>query len=157
MVTEAEGTYARYFGYLNSHVRLELVAGRVRLLGFEDSAIPEADTEHALLDRIDAYLTGTVRDDFDNVPVSLELSDRHVAILEAVRAIPYGESRSVAELLQGAEGFDPDSDEDHNLVREALDANPVPVFVPDHRIRDGPSGAPPPIEQRLRSLERIVT
>jgi methylated-DNA-[protein]-cysteine S-methyltransferase len=40
-------------------------------------------------------------------------------------------------------------------VREALAANPVPLLIPDHRVRDGPSGAPPPVEQKLRAVEGL--
>jgi methylated-DNA-[protein]-cysteine S-methyltransferase len=52
-------------------------------------------------------------------------------------------------------GLDDENEADVTTVRTALDANPVPVVVPDHRIRDGPSSAPPRVEQRLRSLEGL--
>lgn len=152
-----DGVFARRFRYLDTHIRLSIEAGRVERLSFHDAPPEAAGDDHQLLDRIDAYLTGTIRDDFDDVPVALGLPERQVAVLEVVRTIPYGESRSVRELLRSTPDLDPEDDADHDLVREALDANPVPLLVPDHRVRDGPSGAPPPIEQRLRSLERIVT
>jgi methylated-DNA-[protein]-cysteine S-methyltransferase len=52
-------------------------------------------------------------------------------------------------------GFDADSTDDLVSVREALSENPAPLFVPDHRVRDGPSGAPGVVEQRLRSVEGL--
>jgi methylated-DNA-[protein]-cysteine S-methyltransferase len=52
-------------------------------------------------------------------------------------------------------GIDHTDDEDLNLVRTALDENPAPLLIPDHRVRDGPSAAPAPVEQKLRSLEGL--
>ena len=52
-------------------------------------------------------------------------------------------------------GLDPEDDTDRTLVRTALAENPVPLLVPDHRVRDGPSAAPPDVEQKLRSLEGL--
>ena len=52
-------------------------------------------------------------------------------------------------------GLDPTSKDDRDLVRTALAENPVALLVPDHRVRDGPSGAPPIVEQRLRSIESL--
>ncbi|RDZ98709.1 cysteine methyltransferase, partial [Haloferax sp. Atlit-6N] len=37
--------------------------------------------------------------------------------------------------------------------RTALAENPVPLFVPDHRVRDAPSGAPASVAERLREIE----
>ena len=44
------------------------------------------------------------------------------------------------------EAPDPDAPENHD---------PAPLLIADHRVRDGPSAAPPEIEQRLRSLEGL--
>jgi methylated-DNA-[protein]-cysteine S-methyltransferase len=51
--------------------------------------------------------------------------------------------------------LDGDDQDDLIVVREALAENPVPVIVPDHRVRDGPSALPPAVEQKLRSLEDL--
>lgn len=153
--TEADdGTYARFSRFLDTHVQFVLEDGAVVEVTFPERAADTAGDDHPLLDRIDAYLSGTDPEDFDDVRVRLELPADEVEILEAVREIPYGEAHSVKELLHEVLAVD---DADTALVREALDANPVPLLIPDHRVRAGPSGAPPRIEQRLRSLERIVT
>ena len=52
-------------------------------------------------------------------------------------------------------GLDAEDEDDLILVRTALDANPVPVLEPDHRVRDGPSAAEPHVEQKLRSIEGL--
>jgi methylated-DNA-[protein]-cysteine S-methyltransferase len=51
--------------------------------------------------------------------------------------------------------FDDEDDADHEVVRATLADNPVPLLLPDHRVRDGFSAVPPKIEQRLRSLEGL--
>jgi len=53
------------------------------------------------------------------------------------------------------EGLGADDQDDQQQVREALAANPVPLLIPDHRVRDGPSGAPPAVEQKLRVVEGL--
>jgi methylated-DNA-[protein]-cysteine S-methyltransferase len=73
-------------------------------------------------------------------------------VLEALRQVPYGEDVSVERLARMAAGVDPD---DETTVRTALAENPVPLVVGDHRVRDGPSAAPPAVEQRLRSVEGL--
>jgi methylated-DNA-[protein]-cysteine S-methyltransferase len=52
-------------------------------------------------------------------------------------------------------GLNDEDDEDLRLLRTALAENPAPLLIPDHRVRDGPSGAPASVEQRLRSLEQL--
>ncbi|MFW6448910.1 MAG: methylated-DNA--[protein]-cysteine S-methyltransferase [Halobacteriota archaeon] len=152
-----DGTYARYFTYLDAHLQFVVHDGAVVEVSFPDRPAAEAVDQHPLFDRVHDYLGGTVSDDFDDVPIALDLPDDVRRVLEVVREIPYGTAMSVAELLREMDGLDPESGDDEEFIREALDCNPTPLFVPDHRVRDAPSGAPPPIEQRLRSLERIVT
>jgi len=77
-------------------------------------------------------------------------------VLEAVREIPYGEQGSVQQVAQMAAGLDANEDDDLTTVREALAANPIPLLIPDHRVRDGPSGAPPEVEQKLRAPRRTL-
>lgn len=152
-----DGVFARPSRYLETYVQLVIEDGSVTEVTFPERPDESASEDHPLLDRIESYLTGTVRDDFDDVSVALDVPADIVAVLQAVRSIPYGEALSVAELLREHPEFDSTVESNHDLVREALDANPAPLVIPDHRVRDAPSGAPPPIEQRLRSLERIVT
>ena len=152
---EAEsGIYARESAYLERYVQVGVASGRVLSVAFPTA--PEADAGESLplLDRIDAYLEGQVVD-FDDVAVAMTMPTDQGDVLEAVRSIPYGEDVSVEQVARMTPGLDPESEDDHQLIRTALAGNPAPLIVPDHRVRDGPSAAPPEVEQRLRSLEGI--
>jgi methylated-DNA-[protein]-cysteine S-methyltransferase len=148
------GIYARESTYLDCHVQVGIAQGRVISVSFP--ATPEADagTDHASLDRVEAYLQGE-RDDFGDVTVALTTPTGRRAVLERVREIPYGEEATVEQLARMTPDRDPEEASDLALVREALADNPVPLFVPDHRVRDGPGGAPAAVEQKLRAVEGL--
>ena len=148
------GIYARESQYLERVVQIGVVGGRVISVSFPDEPDPEASGDHEILDRIFAYLEG-VDDDFATLEVGLTVPTDQRKVLEATRKIPYGEQVSAETLARMAGVFDPEDDPDLTIVRTALDENPVPLVVPDHRVRDGPSAAPPAVEQRLRSLEGL--
>ena len=148
------GIYACQAPYLERYIQLGIASGRVLSISFPETPEPEAEDEHPILDRIEAYLEGT-RDDFDDVDIAMTMPTDHREVLESVRTVPYGESVTVAALARMSAGLDPDSTDDLTLIRTALDANPTPLIIPDHRVSDGPSAAPPAVEQRLRSLEGI--
>jgi methylated-DNA-[protein]-cysteine S-methyltransferase len=147
------GVFARESPYLDCFVELGVAGGRVLSVAFPDSLDPDAGDDHPLLDRVEAYLEGE-RDDFADVDVALSAATAEHEILEALREVPYGEDASVEQVARLA-GLDPSDQADLQRVREALVENPAPLFVPDHRVRDGPSAAPPGVEQRLRSLEGL--
>ncbi|WP_254537452.1 methylated-DNA--[protein]-cysteine S-methyltransferase [Halomarina litorea] len=147
------GIYTRESEYLDCYVQLGLASDRVLAVSFPEESDDE-DADHALLDRIDAYLEGE-REEFDDVAVALTVPTDQREVLETTREVPYGEQVSVERLTRMTPGLDASSDEDHDAVRTALAANPAPLVIPDHRVRDGPSGAPPEIEQRLRALEGL--
>lgn len=151
---EAAGIYARESPYLDRVVQLGIAGAKVISVSFPRSPDEDATPDHDLLDRIDRYLEGS-RDDFEDVEVALTAPTDQRAVLEAVRDIPYGEQVSVESLARRTPGLDPDDDEDLELVRAALAANPAPLLIPDHRVRDGPSAAPPDVEQKLRSIEGL--
>lgn len=153
-MSDTAGIFARDFGYLDCAVQIGVAQGRVISLDFTSTVEPDAEEEHELLDRIDAYLEGS-DDDFGDVTVAMTMQTEHATVLESVREIPYGEDITVEQLSRMVPGIDGEDDQDRTTVREALAANPVPLFVPDHRVRDGPSGAPPDVEQKLRSLEGL--
>lgn len=155
--TGDDGTVARFFPYLDAHVQLVIEDGQVVSVTFPEHPDADAGDAHPLLDRLETYLSGTASDDLDDIPVATADTNDAEAVLTAVRAIPYGEARSVDELLAELPTFDPANEDDLALLREILAENPTPLVVPDHRVSAAPSGAPPRIEQRLRSLERIVT
>lgn len=152
-VTNEAGIYARESPYLDCYVQIGIAGGRVLSVSFPSTSDEGAETDHPLLDRVFAYLEGK-RDDFRDVDVALAAATADHDILQAVRKVPYGEDANVKQVARLA-GLDPEDGADLQRVREALDANPAPIFVADHRVRDGPSAAPPAVEQRLRSLEGL--
>lgn len=153
MSTEA-GIYARESSQLDRYVQFGEAQGRVISLSFPREPEPGAGDDHALLDRIDAYLGGN-REEFRDVTVALTVPTDRRAVLERLRDVPYGEQVTCDELARMSAGVDPDDEADRRLVRTALSDNPVPLLVPDHRVSDGPGGAPGDVERRLRSLEGL--
>ncbi|EMA49831.1 MULTISPECIES: MGMT family protein [Halococcus] len=153
-MTEEAGIYARESSYLGRCVQVGIASGRVVSVSFPGSLASEAESDHDLLDRIFDYLEG-VEDDFEDVEVALTVPTDQRAVLEAVREIPYGSQVTVERLTRRIADFDADEEDDRDRVRAALDGNPVPLVIPDHRVRDAPSAAPPKVEQRLRSLEGL--
>ena len=147
------GIYARESAYLDRYVQVGVAGGRVLSVEFPTTPEADADSDLALLDRIEAYLEGASAD-LSNVDVAMTMPTDRRRVLEAVRDVPYGDQRSVSELATVTPRVD-DDEEGHQLVRTALAENPAPLVVPDHRVRDGPSAAPPKVEQRLRSLEGL--
>lgn len=151
--TGGAGIYARESEYLDRFVQLGEAGDRIIAISFPTQPDDGEDT-HALLDRIDEYLSG-VEDGFDDVTVGLTVPTAQRAVLEAVRNVPYGTDVTVEEVAGMTPDLSPDESDDLTAVREALAANPVPLLVPDHRVRDGPSGAPPPVERKLRAVEGL--
>ena len=155
MSTEADaGIYARESEYLERHVQVGFASGRVLSVTFPETPDEDAIGELPLLDRIQAYLEGE-EDDFADVDVAMTMPTDRRQVLEAVRGVPYGEQVTVKKLASLTPDLEADDDEAHQLVRTALAENPTPLVIPDHRVRDGPSAAPPEVEQRLRSLEGL--
>ncbi|SDQ37737.1 MGMT family protein [Natronobacterium texcoconense] len=159
-VTDA-GIYARESSYLDCYVQLGVASGRVLDVSFPDHPDDEAtvvtdDSEESpVLERIFEYLDGLEEVTFDDVQVALTVPTDQRSILEQVRQIPYGDQVGVEALTRMTPELDADDEDDQILVRTALDANPAPILIPDHRVRDGPSAAPPAVEQKLRSLEGL--
>ncbi|WP_226012353.1 MGMT family protein [Halomicrobium salinisoli] len=148
------GIYARESDFLDRYVQVGAAGEKIISLSFPTTPDDEAGEDHALLDRIDEYLHSE-EDDFRDVDVGLTVPTDRRAVLEATREIPYGQQASVEQVANMAAGLDADDEGDVTTVREALADNPVPLVIPDHRVRDGPSGAPPEVEQKLRSLEGL--
>lgn len=151
---DTAGIYARDSTYLDRAVQLGIAQGRVISVSFPSAPDDNAETDHDLLDRIDSYLQGT-SDDFADVEVALTVPTDQRGVLEQLREVPYGDGITVEQLVRMVPGLDADEESDYKLTREALAENPAPLFIPDHRVRDGPSGAPPPVEQKLRAVEGL--
>ncbi|MEF8784334.1 MAG: methylated-DNA--[protein]-cysteine S-methyltransferase [Haloarculaceae archaeon] len=151
---ETAGIYACESRYLDRYVQLGIAQGRVISVSFPTALDENASTDHELLDRIESYLQGTT-DAFDDVEIALTVPTDQREILEQLREVPYGDDITVEQLVSMTPGLDVDEASDHTLVREALAENPTPLLIPDHRVRDGPSAAPPPVEQKLRAVEGL--
>ncbi|SNZ13156.1 methylated-DNA-[protein]-cysteine S-methyltransferase [Natronoarchaeum philippinense] len=149
------GIYARDADYLDRAVQLGVASGKVLRVTFPDAPDADATPDHPLLDRIEDYLTGVEEADFADVQVALTVPTDQRKVLETVRDVPYGESITVAAVARMTPNLNDDEEADIALVRTALAENPAPLLIPDHRISDGPSAAPPPVEQRLRSIEGL--
>jgi len=148
------GIYARESAYLDRHVQFGEAGDRILSVSFPTQPDADADDSHPLLDRIEAYLGGAT-EEFEDVTVGLTVPTAQRNVLEAVQQIPYGEEGSVEQVVMMTQGLGSDEQDDQQQVREALAANPAPLLIPDHRVRDGPSGAPPAVEQKLRSVEGL--
>jgi methylated-DNA-[protein]-cysteine S-methyltransferase len=162
-MSQEAGIYARESPYLDRSVQFGEAQTRVISVSFPRQPEGDADDEHPLLDRIEEYLRGS-EEEFADVTVALTVPTQRRKVLETVREVPYGEQVSVAQLARMTPDMDPGSadDEDESgaseavrTVREALADNPAPLLIPDHRVRDGPSGAPADVEQKLRSVEGL--
>ncbi|UPV99151.1 MGMT family protein [Halorussus gelatinilyticus] len=149
------GIFARESSYLERYVQLGVASGRVLSVSFPDVPDEEAGEDHDLLDRIFDYLDGIDDEDFSDVEIALTVPTDQRRVLERVRGIPYGDQINVETLARMTSDIDHTDEEDLNLVRTALDENPAPLLIPDHRVRDGPSAAPAAVEQKLRSLEGL--
>ena len=152
-MSEETGIFARESDYLDRHVQFGEAQGRVISVSFPADPPADAGEDHPLLDRLDACFEGA-SEGFADVTVALTVPTDQRSVLEAVREIPYGENADCRQLTRMA-GLDPDDEEDRRLVQQALAENPAPLLIPDHRVRDGPSGAPAAVEQRLRSVEGL--
>ncbi|MFC7077032.1 MGMT family protein [Haloarcula halophila] len=148
------GIYARESDYLDRYVQFGAAGDRVISLSFPTHPEDVTSDDHALLDRIDDYLSGT-EDGFEDVTVGLTVPTEQRRVLEAVREVPYGENATVEQVARMTPDLDATEQDDLAAVREALAGNPVPLLIPDHRVRDGPSSAPPAVEQKLRSVEGL--
>lgn len=156
MVTAATERFARYNAYLERVIELEVGDDAVHGLSFPENGSGAASEDHPLLDRIEDYLSGAVEDDFRDVAIRLDATDLERAVFDAVRDVPYGEDVSVTGIARAVPSLTAEDVADEDRIREILATNPIPVVIPDHRVRDGPSAAPPRVEQRLRSLELIA-
>jgi len=147
----AAGVFARQFDSLDSVVQLGVAGGRVISVSFPDTVPADAESDHELLDTINRYLNSdlTAVEDAD---IGLTVPTEHRAVLEALDSVSAGNTVTVSRLARLA-GLDPSNDDDLETVRDALRENPIPIFLPDHRVRDGQGATPPQIAAALRRLE----
>ncbi len=150
---ETAGIYGRKVEALDRNVQIGIAQGRVLSVDFP-ATLEDADPEHELLDRVEAYLGGE-DDDFADVRVAMTMPTDRRKTLSAVREIPYGETATVELLTRMVPGRDHDEADDQTAVRDALAENPAPILLPTHRIRDGPDGVASDVAAALRAVERL--
>ncbi len=119
------------------------------------AAFVESETANAAaIDELQAYLGGRLTQ-FSS-PLDMLGTDFQRAVWQAVAAIPYGETRSYGEIARNV-GRPAAS----RAVGAANGANPLPPFVPCHRVIGGDGsltgyGGGLPLKARLLDLERDV-
>ena len=145
------GIFARESERLGRAVEIGIASGRVVGVSFPETVPADAGAEHPVLDRVFAYLDGEA-DHLADIEIGLTVPTDHRRVLEAARNVPHGETVSLDRVIRMA-GLDPDESADVETARTALAENPVPLVVPDHRIRDAPGGAPASVAERLREIE----
>lgn len=150
------GVYARESSRLGRAVELGGAAGRVLSVSFPETVPDDAARDHPVLDRLFAYLDGEA-DDFADVTLGLTVPTVQRSVLEATRNVPYGESVTLERVVRMTPELDHEDEADLDDARTALANNPVPVLVPDHRVRDAPGATPRDVAERLRDLEGIGT
>jgi len=150
----AAGVFARESEFLEAWVQVGLAGGKVISVSFPDAPDEGHGPDHPMLDRIDRYLAGVDPVSFDDVDVALTEGGERRRILETLRDVPYGETVGVGQLARMTPNL-ADDDDGIRTVRTVLADNPAPLLIPDHRVRDGPSSAPPAVVQRLQSVEGI--
>lgn len=144
------GIYARHVPALDRVVELGIAQGRVVGVSFPSEPSAAAAADHPLLDRL-ADVLGEGGEDLADVEVALTVPTDRRAVLESVRSIPRGETVDVATLARLA-GLDGEDESDRATVEAALRGNPIPLFVPDHRV-EAPGATPDEVVRRLRALE----
>jgi O-6-methylguanine DNA methyltransferase len=133
-------------------------AGGRGFAGWLARALPDARREEAFAPNRDAirqlleYLAGK-RTTFD-VPLDLRGTPFQRAVWDALLAIPYGETRSYAQVARAVRK--PDA---VRAVGTANGANPVPLIVPCHRViqsggKLGGYGGGLDLKRRLLAMEQ---
>jgi len=148
-----DGIYARESNFLDRHVQVALAQGRLISASFPTEPESGARPEHDLLDRVEAYLGGEP-DGFDDVQVALTVPTDQRQVLETVRTVPYGETVTVEQLARMTPGLGPDGDHTPE-IRQAVAANPAPLFIPTHRVRGVAGSAPADVAEKLRAVEGL--
>ncbi|WP_053949231.1 MGMT family protein [Halolamina sediminis] len=148
---EDAGIYARESDVLGRPVQIAVASSQVIDASFPERIPDDAEPEHPILDRVFDYLDGD-EDAFEDVETAITVPTDQRAVLDAVCQIPYGEVGNTRQVAHMA-NLNPDDEDDAQTVRTALRANPVPIFVPDHRVEDAPGATPDDVAATLRRIE----
>lgn len=145
---------ATYFTYATIHGPVTIAAkqGSIVAIALEACALEGArkatDPTNRAAHQLQEYFAGKRRE-FD-LPILLEGTDFQKKAWQAVMGIPYGQTRSSAEVaaLAGSPGA-------HRSIGRAIALNPLAIVVPTHRVTGGSqSGSRARIEAGLRALEQ---
>ena len=145
------GIYAQRFDELDTVIQLGIASGQVIDVSFPDAVPADAETDHEVFELIDDYLDSN-RLALTDVEIALTVPTNHRQVLSALQNVSAGNTVTVSRLARLA-GMDEDSEEDQATVRDALQANPMPLLIPDHRVRDAQGATPPDVAATLRELE----
>ena len=145
------GIYAQRFDDLDTVVQLGVASGQVIDVSFPETVPDDAATDHEVFTLIGDYLDGD-RLALTDVEIALTVPTDHRQVLEALQNVSAGNTVTVSRLARLA-GMDEDSEEDAATVRDALQANPVPLLIPDHRVHDAQGATPSDVAATLRDLE----
>lgn len=156
--TDTSGVFARYFDEVGCAVEVGFAGGRVISVSFPSEVPTDAEADHEFLDQVGAYLRDEPADDgadrFDDVHIGLTVPTDQRRILDALRSVPAGESVSVSRLARSA-GFDDNDADDLDTVTRALNENPIPILLPDHRVQGGPYATLGDVRDALRRIEGV--
>jgi methylated-DNA-[protein]-cysteine S-methyltransferase len=108
-----------------------------------------------LFRQMDHYLSG--HKVIFKVSLDLQGTPFQIQVWEALKAIPYGETRSYGEIAQAVQ-----SPRAYRAVGQANHNNPVPIVVPCHRVIGSRGdlvgfGSGLSVKEKLLELERIAT
>lgn len=145
------GIYAQRFDELDTVIQLGVASGQVIDVSFPDTVPDDATTDHEVFTLINDYLDGD-RLALTDVEIALTVPTDHRQVLDALQNVSAGNTVTVSRLARLA-GMDEDSEEDQAAIRDALQANPVPLLIPDHRVHDAQGATPSDVAATLRDLE----
>jgi len=116
------------------------------------SYLESVETNERAIAELRAYLAGQLRT--FSVPLDVHGTEFQRAVWAAVARIPYGETRSYADVAKDVERANA-----YRAVGAANGANPLPLFVPCHRVigKDGSLtgyGGGLPLKAWLLNMER---
>ncbi|UCF10605.1 MAG: methylated-DNA--[protein]-cysteine S-methyltransferase [Candidatus Bipolaricaulota bacterium] len=114
--------------------------------------LPDDSVNAAVLRQLHDYLEGERRA-FD-LALDLRGTEFQRAVWDALRGIPYGETRAYGDVAKGI-----GRPRAARAVGQALASNPVPIIVPCHRVLGGNGslvgfGGGLPLKERLLALEK---
>lgn len=152
-MNETAGIYGREFETLGTCALIGIAQGRVLSVEFADT-LGDASPDHGILDRVEAYLRGA-EETITDVEVAMTMPTDQRDVFATLRDIPYGQTVTVEQLTRMVPGRNAQAEDDRRAVADALRENPAPIFVPTHRVSDGPDGMRSDVAATLRSVEGL--